>query len=178
MKKTILWSLMVLFLFNLTACAKYAAPSPTPEAAAVTVALAASTPSPVQVEDRVDDTLTAILLDVSENYHPATAGCSLRAARLAGTLLDWAAASAPVDPTAAATMQAFYAKLSKEDASFFAEEQLPAVYQGALALLSENGSDLLESAGYAPSAYPWEPALAKALFTALFSGMDAQLPAL
>lgn len=130
---------------------------------------------PFSTPENAASELDALLTDLLQNYHPGTAGCSLTAARLAGTLLDWYAAAQPDAAAITAATQEFYGTLDVTQAVDFAE-QLGGVYSVAQELLSDTAADFLESAGYAPTAFPWTEAAVTDLFTALYSGLGLALP--
>ncbi len=117
----------------------------------------------------VDSELTAILQDISDNYHPATAGSSLTAARLAGQILDWYASSSKDPGEVVTTASAFSDSLDSEKAALFGE-QLDAVYDSATYVCSDSGWDLLDDAGYKPRHWPWDSAEMETVFAAIYSG--------
>lgn len=116
--------------------------------------------------------IKALLTDVQTDYFPATAGCSLVAARLAGAMLDSYAAARPESGEIAAAAQSFYSGLSAEDAQAFIV-QLDSVYGAARALTQDHAADYLESAGYVPAAFPWAADDINALFSAVYRGVGA-----
>lgn len=120
-------------------------------------------------------TLTAILTEISESYYPGTAGCSLTAARMAGELLDWNAENRPQADAVAAETQAFFASLTADQAAAF-PELLRGIYDAAGGLLAENAKDVLDTAGYAPKAFPWTPGDVIAVFDAVYQGIGMTRP--
>ena len=121
------------------------------------------------------DAFTAILTDVSDNYQPATAGCSLSAAKLAGELLDWNAQYVLSAESITAAAKSFVEALDEEHASAF-EQKLGDIYAAAESLLQDGAADTLSSAGYTPTSFPWSLDAVTALFTALYSGTGYTLP--
>lgn len=123
--------------------------------------------APVAEAPDTDVNLLLLLMLLHDSVFPGTAGSSLTEARFAAQILDCAAAKAVAADTASATVAAFVKTLSAEEAALFSE-QLSAVYAAAQDLLTdENAAELLETAGYSPTAYPWDAAAADAFFAAL-----------
>lgn len=170
---------LCLLLSALCACAPVAAQTePAAATAEATAPTAAQDGAAGEAASEAREALTAILTDISENYHPGTAGCSLTSARLAGQLLDWYDAFRPAAEDIAAGMKDFLAGMDGVSAATFVAEQLPGVYASVSEVLGETGKDLLESAGYTPTSFPWSAEDAKAAFSALFDGLGLSLPAL
>lgn len=119
--------------------------------------------------------LTAILDDISANYWPGTAGCSLNAAIKAAALLDWYTKDQPQGDAVAAAAEAWYGKLTEEDQTLFAQ-QIGDVYSAAKQLGGENAAGLIESAGITSDYYPWQADAAKTLFGAIYTGIGMDLP--
>ena len=154
-------------LLLLTGCA-----APTAQDALTQPQQAAVTVAPQQTDMTG---LTACLSDISQNYFPGTAGCSLRSARMAAVLLDWNALNNPAPDAIIKTAQAFASSLQGEAAQML-PEQLSDVYNAADALLQPDAADLLESAGYAPQAFPWTEEDVRTVFTNLFAGAGIPMP--
>ncbi len=186
MKRAFLIAIVVLAAISLFACnvltpvspAETTAPTDAP--AETSEPLSAETASvlpdpPVSTPDSVASQLNALLYDLWQNYRPGTAGCSLSAARLAGTLLDWYAEAQPDAAAITAAAQEFYGTLDVAQAADFAE-QLGGVYSVAQELLSDTAAGFLESAGYTSTAFPWTQQTVTDLFTALYSGLGLALP--
>lgn len=127
-------------------------------------------------EAQPDEALTTLLTQISKDYHPGSAGCSLVAASLTGQILDWYAQTGE-DAAAIATVTAadYYAQLNPEQALEF-ERQLGGMYTISEQLLGDMGASLIETAGYEPESYPWEDADNQALFDALYAGTGLLKP--
>ncbi len=119
--------------------------------------------------------LTAILSDISVNYWPGTAGCSLSAAIKASALLDWYTKNQPEAETVASAVQEWFGKLTEEDKTFFAQ-QISDIYYAAKELGGENAAGLMEDAGIASDYFPWQEDAAKTLFGAVYAGAGMDLP--
>ncbi|MDO4572875.1 MAG: hypothetical protein Q4C13_05860 [Clostridia bacterium] len=126
------------------------------------------TPLPAKSAEPLES-LDALLLRLSEEYFPATAGSSLAAARLAGTLLDWYAAEDPDADDIAATVLARRAALDPEADALF-KAQIDGLRAAAAGMLEDNAADLLAAAGYEPLYYPWASEDIAALCAALSAG--------
>lgn len=189
MKRAFLIAIVVLAAISLFACnvltpvSPAETTTPTDAPAETSEPLSAETASvlpeqsapPVSTPDSVASQLNALLYDLWQNYRPGTAGCSLSAARLAGTLLDWYAEAQPDAAAITAAAQEFYGTLDVAQAADFAE-QLGGVYSVAQELLSDTAAGFLESAGYTSTAFPWTQQTVTDLFTALYSGLGLALP--
>ncbi len=146
----------------------------TPDAPVVISAEASAQPDG-EAAPAADYTKLAILLSqVASEYQPGSAGCSLRAARLAGQLMDWNAQNAGDAEGISATVKTVYDTLPGETASQYAS-QLNDMYRTAIQLTEDGAEDLLSSAGYTPAAYPYARIEAETLFTALLNGIGAKL---
>lgn len=122
------------------------------------------------------DELTALLSDISENYHPGTAGCSLSAAKYAGMLLDINAEYASEFEQAGVAANEFYYSLNEAERETFTV-QLGDVYKTALLLAKGESADLIETAGFAPQFAPWDEDSATLFFSGLYWGMGLEAPA-
>lgn len=118
--------------------------------------------------------LFALLDSVSEDMQVGTAGSSLRALSLAGSMLDWYVSAQPgneaLDSAAGEYLKAFAG-----DADAF-HEQMNAVYTAALELTGEDYAELLDTAGYSAQHAPWDMDSVDALFGAVYSGMWQSSP--
>jgi len=119
--------------------------------------------------------LSDLLLDISEHYHPGTAGCSLVAAKYAGTLLDLNAEYAPEFEHVGDASSRFYFSLDQAAAAQF-RAQLNDVCDAALLLAANESADLMESAGFAPQYAPWDAASAELFLSGLYWGIGLELP--
>lgn len=131
------------------------------ESPAVTEAAPESAePSPVQSPDGSDDTavivteLSAVLDDIDASVTIGTAGSSLKAARAAAQLLDWAVQT---DMSAQQVKSAVVDWLSPKgnDVQVQFAEKLSAVDSACTELQKDSAKDLLDSAGCQDSGYPW-----------------------
>lgn len=122
------------------------------------------------------DALKGTLAEISVHYFPGTAGCSLQAAKYAGTLLDWYAETRPAAEDVTAAAEAFYAGLDLDAGAVFNGEQIDGIYAAACELLDETAPDYLDSAGYRPTHYPWAETDVTALFSALYAGVGLAFP--
>ncbi len=111
--------------------------------------------------------LLQMLSDVQRNFVPDAAGSSLRAAKLAGRLLDWYSETA-AEPAMLADGACRSYAASAGDAQQL-RTNLEAVYAAALMLCGEEGPQLLEDSGYQPRVQPWSREDAQMLFTALLN---------
>jgi hypothetical protein len=119
--------------------------------------------------------MTAILNDISANYWPGTAGCSLSAAIKAAALLDWYAKNQPEPDAIASAVQGWFGNLTEEDKTLFAQ-QISDIYYAAKELGGENAAGLMETAGITSDSYPWQEGAAKTLFGAIYTGVGMDLP--
>lgn len=118
--------------------------------------------------------LQTLLLQISTDYQPGSAGCSLRAAKLAGQMLDWYAKNSVPAELLTQAMQAVIADLPKDAAASYAG-QFDDIYQTAITLTEDYALDYLESAGYSPEAYPYSDASVDSLFSALQAGLSPEI---
>lgn len=112
---------------------------------------------------------TDILYDIQQNYHVATAGCSLNAARLAGECMDLFTVQQPKAEDVSAVLAEFASSLSGAEAAAY-PQQLEGIISGGQTLLSENGAGMLESCGYESEWYPWDAAQMEPLLAAMKLG--------
>ncbi len=112
------------------------------------------------------------LAELRETYAPETAGSSLRAAALAGWLLDWQAVCAPDLTLVAETAR----RSAPEPGSGLREYRrgLEEAYASALALCSPRGPALREDCGYSRIAAAWRAGDARTLFAALLAGCGGE----
>jgi len=190
MKRTL--SLLLCLLMLLSACAKRDAP--TKEEKISENDIISPTPSPIPTteptisptEEPSDPTAISILTDIYNNYHPGTAGCSLKAAACAAQMLDWYYGIADRDKAAdaAAGSAANFAAVNdlSEDALHangipvdFAEK-FAEIWHSAMSLAFGNVG-VLNDAGYtAETAYRWRPDEVQSLFATLSGYMALPQP--
>lgn len=156
-RRTLAWLMVLPMLLALSGCA---APQTTPAADTVPEASAA---------------LSTLLGEIAQNYEPGTAGCSLKAAKHAGTLLDWYAEAKPDASLIADAGGRFYKALASDAAEAF-PEKLNDIFATAMLLCAEDSAGLLEDAGYTPAHAPWAQADAELFFTNLYAGMGLSMP--
>ena len=115
--------------------------------------------------------LAGLLYHVSDRYDPGSAGCSLRAAKLAGQILDWYVSSGTDQETVTDVTARFGASLDREAWSEI-RAKMDDIQNGAVDAAGNNGLELLDTAGYTPSCYPWASKDVDAVFSAIGSGLD------
>jgi surface antigen len=162
MKKTLAILLASTMLLALCACG--AASSP-----AATQTPTAATQQPVQTTE-----LTNMLKEITDKYEQGTAGSSLKAAAVAGEMLDWYVQAKPTDADVTAETSAYFATLDKTVSQTFISK-LDDVYGAAMQTCGSDGADLLSTAGYTPKG-TWTGSDAKTLFTAVYGGTGAAAP--
>ena len=167
MKKALALLLALTLIPALAACGRRAehtpadTPSPTPAATATAAPVPTPEPTPKptpvplipDLPEVHDAALEAILADVL-TVHPGSAGSSLRSAAVAARLLDWGMATGLNDDEIYSATGCFLDTLGDQDLLVFFES-LDAVYDRGYDLRGENGKALLEDAGVADSAWPW-----------------------
>lgn len=185
MKKTVLLLLCLLIL--LSACSKREVP--TFEDKVVEKEIIAPTPSPIipteppviPTDDPGDPNAISILTDIYNNYHPGTAGCSLKAAACAAQLLDWYYGIADRDRAADAAHGSaanFAAANDLSDDAVHANgipvdftAKFTEIWRSAMSL-SFGNVGVLNDAGYTPeTAHRWQPDEVGALFETLCGSM-------
>ncbi len=171
-----------LILATLAGCSGTEAPSSSePETSETETSVTETAPeseaatSEASAAERALPALTALLDDISANYWPGTAGCSLNAAIKAAALLDWYTKDQPKEDAVAAATQEWFGKLTEEDKTFFAQ-QIGDIYAAAKQLGGEDAAGLIETAGIASDYYPWQEGYTKALFGAVYTGIGMDLP--
>lgn len=105
-------------------------------------------------------------------YDPGSAGSGLRAASIAGRLLDWYVENRPEPDWLSRAAGSFAAGLKDASDKRFSE-RLESIYGAAMLLTGENGDALLESSGYAARNAPWSETDAELLFTMLLDGVPS-----
>lgn len=95
------------------------------------------------------------LYAIQQNYHAGVAGCSLRAAALAGEIMDIFTQSSPSETVIKNAVKEFTETLSGDALSEF-PSQIDGIISASEQLTAENGKDLLDSCGYTGSGYPWD----------------------
>lgn len=128
-------------------------------------------PSATPTATPVQSDLTTYLTTINTEYEQGVAGCSLKAAKIAGEMLDWYIAKKPAAASITSETTSFFTTLGSATADF--TSKLADIYGSAMLTCSSDGADLLSSAGYTPQG-TWTAADAKALFEAIYAG--AQLP--
>ena len=184
--------LLLCLLVALSACSKREIPTsndiieekviitPTPQP------IIPTEPPVIPTEEPVDPTAISILTDIYNNYHPGTAGCSLKAAACAAQLLDWYYGMNDMDHAAqaAAGSAANFAAANDlgEDATHangipvdFAGK-FTEIWRSAMSLAFGNVA-ILNDADYTPeTAYRWRPAEVQTLFASLSGYMALPQP--
>ena len=115
-----------------------------------------------------------MLKEINDKYEQGTAGSSLKAAALAGEMLDWYIQTKPADADVNAETSAYFATLDKTVSQTFISK-LDDVYGAAMQTCGSDGADLLSTAGYTPKG-TWTGSDAKTLFTAIYGGTGAAAP--
>lgn len=157
MKKVFAVVLTCVLVLSLAACGTGGTPAGTDDPS--------ETPDPVATP--TDDTAGApdadaaqvqslrdVLAFVDENTTMGVSGSSLRGTQSAGTLLDWAAATA-LTASQIQTVTADWMAVKGNDEQAAFAEKLAAVDQYVTDLQGDTAGDMLSSAGYESSAYPW-----------------------
>jgi len=168
----------MLILTMLAGCSNSETPSSEPETSETEITAEPESTSETQETSAAEETLpalTAILDDISANYWPGTAGCSLSAAIKAAALLDWYTKDQPEAEAVAAAVQEWFGKLTEENKTLFAQ-QINDIYYAAKELGGENAAGLMETAGITSDYYPWQEGAAKTLFGAIYTGAGMDLP--
>lgn len=184
MKKTVAYILTVVFCLSLCACSlvpeaevvivpeQSPEVSSTPEAAAETAA---------DADAEAAEALLSVLNELYTDYHPGTAGSSLRLAAISGEMLDWNAlyGSAGAISKAAAAFAAEHTDYNiYDDSSEISVGFPPAlrdVWRRAAEIGLPGGAATLEDAGYSARAQ-WDTADTDVFFSQLFSALALESP--
>jgi len=199
MKRTLSLLLTLVLLCGLTACKEEPVPTPEPEIAigdeiipteepilpTEEAVSPTAEPTPV-VEEAVDSNAIGILTDIYNNYHPGTAGCSLKAAACAAQLLDWYYGIDDMDHAADAAAGSAKNFAAANDVSEEAVHPngIPVDFAGKFTEIWRNAMSLafgsvgiLSDAGYTPeTAYLWRPEEVQTLFATLSGSMALPQP--
>lgn len=159
MKKTLSIFLALVLTVALCACGAKTPVQPSAQPSMTPTA------TPVQTD------LTTYLTSINTDYEQGVAGCSLRAAKIAGEMLDWYVAKKPSAASITSETASFFTTLGSATADF--TSKLADIYGSAMLTCGSDGADLLSSAGYTPQG-TWTADDAKTLFEAVYAG--AQLP--
>lgn len=172
MKKFFSVLYVFIFLFSLSACGGKHTDAPTPSAEPEPTAVPAPaveiipaptaepvhTPEPPPLQPELppvyDEALTSIFNRIIDDVRPGTAGCSLRAAQIGASLLDWGMATALTDDEIYSAVGCFLEEQEDERLQLFFESFF-SVYDSCYDLMSENGPELLDCAGVSDCSYPW-----------------------
>lgn len=131
-----------------------ATPEPTPE------------PTPVPIQPTLppvwDESLNAILEDITTSVQPGSSGCSLRAAKGAAKLLDWGAATGLTDDEIYSAVGCWLDTLDDEHLLMFFDS-FAMVYNASYDLRGENAEGLMADAGISAASYPWDDTAAHAV---------------
>ncbi len=131
-----------------------AAPEPTPE------------PAPIPIQPTLppvwDESLNAILEDITVSVMPGSSGCSLRAANGAAKLLDWGAATGLTDDEIYSAVGCWLDTLDDEHLLMFFDS-FAMVYNASYDLRGDNAEGLMGDAGISAAYYPWDDAAAHAV---------------
>lgn len=95
-------------------------------------------------EDRAR--LTEILNDLAENYHPATAGNTLTAARITADLLTWAATT-KMDKKEAVQVVAEWLKVQSPEIKAAFQQKMDSIAGTYSQVLKDGAAGLMDSAG-------------------------------
>jgi len=184
--------LLLCLLLALSACSKREIPTFYENIAEKTI----PTPTPLPIiptkepiiptEEPADQNAISILTDIYNNYHPGTAGCSLKAAACAAQLLDWYYGIPDPDraaDAAAGSAANFAAANDLSDDAVHASgipvdfaEKFVEIWRSAMSLAFGNVG-ILNDAGYTPeTAYRWRPAEVQTLFATLTAYMTLTQP--
>ena len=126
-------------------------------------------PAQGEVDGDFETVFADILADIQKNCEVGTAGSSLKAAALAGKVLDTFAAYKPDTADIQSAVSSYYVSLgSKAKAGF--GEQMNAVASAAEQLLGDNGEALLSDCGYQAESYPWDASVMAAYINAMKLG--------
>jgi hypothetical protein len=117
--------------------------------------------------------LTTCLTAVNKDYQQGVAGCSLKAASLAGQMLDWYISAKPSAENITAETAAYFKTLGSDTADY--TSKMADIYGAAMETCGSSGADLLSSAGYTPKG-TWKADDAKTLFDAVYAGMELPAP--
>lgn len=170
MKKWCLAVTTVLCFCLLTACAQgqqaegpVSSPAPVVIQASDSTPLAQQTPLPLQTSSNspcppqaqsAAASLASMLDYVDEETTVGTAGCSLKAAQVAATLLDWAR-TAGLTPEQARQQTADWLMNKGNDAQVAFCEKLALVDSAYQMLMGPDAQSLLSDAGCDDVGYPW-----------------------
>ena len=181
MKKLTAIMLTLALIFALCACGDTAAPAETAEE--TTPATEETVPAAedgAETDTPADSAaLTALLADFADKIQAGSAGSSLKAAKQAARLMDWAAQTQMTDEEISATAQEYLNAL--DDAA--RDEYLIQIFSldnKYKELLQPGMEGMLEAAGVTDCGYPWgeEPMRAvEALMTALGQRNEVDLSA-
>lgn len=127
---------------------------------------------PLQGEaDGVDDSFSAalngVLADLQENYHGATAGCSLRGTAFACQLMDLFTEDAPSPDEVKSAVSGFAASLDSADKAEFTNQM-----SDVAAYVKEvlNNPDMVDGCGYEPFYAPYDASAMTPYIEALTAG--------
>ena len=118
--------------------------------------------------------LVDILQGIYDNYYPGTAGCSLKSAKYAATMLDWYFASGDAESVRSAAGSFAAGNDLGPDSEFTAK--LLSIYGDAINLAFGRNVEILQDAGYTPTGAVWDAQGTNALFTAVYEGAGLELP--
>lgn len=190
MKRTL--SLLLCLLMLLSACAKRDAPTKEEKISENDIITPTSSPIPTiepaisPTDEPSDPTAISILTDIYNNYHPGTAGCSLKAAACAAQMLDWYYGIDDRDKAADAAHGSAANFAAANDLSEDAlhangipvdfAEKFAEIWRSAMSL-SFGNMGVLNDAGYtAETAYRWRPDEVSTLFGTLYGSMALPMP--
>lgn len=188
MKKTIAIILLITLCMSLCAC------SLVPEAEVVVLPVeetsseaeqaAAKNASEIDSADaEAAETLCGIMEDMYTNYHPGTAGSSLKLAAFTARMLDWYELRGSVGAIsrAAAAFAAAHEDYAETDNSTEAAsgfpETLKSSWNNAVEMSFPGGNSILDDCGYSPDA-SWSPDHTETFYSQLFSAFGFELPIL
>lgn len=157
----------ILALFALACAPVTKTDLPTPA-----VATAGNAVDMTAAETAAQQQMKTLLTNIQTDYFPGTAGCSLIAARLAGSIIDSYTVNRPTSEQVTAATQSFYNALPAADAQEYTYK-LGSVYGAAQLLTQDIAAEYLASAGYQPKAFPWSSDDINAVFAAIYHGIGA-----
>ena len=117
-------------------------------------------------EDNFSEVFADELADIQKKCEIGTAGSSLKAAALAGQLLDTFAQYKPNASDIQSAVSSYYISLGSKAKTEFAE-QMNLVADIAEQLIGENGEGLLSDCGYEATNYPWDASVMSTYISAL-----------
>ena len=167
MKRMIALALACLTALALCACADKAEDTPAdiPAADTQTVSVGDIAKPGIAADNGYSEEFAAefveYLEDVTENFHPGTAGSSLVRVRYTAELADLFAKYKPDPAQVTSQIEVYiYQALDEEGEEMF-KEQLGSIAGGYEYLSTEDGKNMLEDSGYESAGYEWDDTVAE-----------------